>query len=124
MAGAKKSGGGRRLDPKTRSILTRLKKAREARELSQAAVAELAEVETSYIGLLERQQRVPSLDVLFRIAEAVGVPPSELLSDADIPPPRDPAEVEELRALIYRWPKEQQRALLAIAKQIERVRQR
>lgn len=124
MAGAKKSSDERELDPKTKKILARLKKAREARGLSQARVAELAQVETSYVGLVERRKRIPSLPVLLRLAEAVGVAPAEFFSDAGLPPPRDPVELEELRALLLGWSRDQQRALLRIAKQIDRVRQR
>lgn len=62
----------------TRRALERLRRRREELALSQAAVAEAAGVNPSYVGLLERGERVPSLDVLENLARAVGLTLGEL----------------------------------------------
>ena len=57
-----------------------LKKLREEKGLSQAEVAKKAEVTDAYIAQLETGKRNnPSLDVLKRLARALGVPVAELL---------------------------------------------
>ena len=57
-----------------------IRKLREARGLTQAQVAERADVKKQYVTMLERGARKnPSLPVLKRIAKALGVPVTELL---------------------------------------------
>jgi transcriptional regulator with XRE-family HTH domain len=57
-----------------------IRKLREARGLTQAEVAERADVKKQYVTMLERGARKnPSLPVLKRIAKALGVPVTELL---------------------------------------------
>jgi transcriptional regulator with XRE-family HTH domain len=53
--------------------------ARQARKLSQAALAKKAKVSVSYVSMLERGARVPPLDTLETIAKALGIPPLALL---------------------------------------------
>jgi len=53
---------------------------REARSMTQAQLAEKAQVALSYITLLEAgQQRNPSRQILQRIARALAVPAKQLL---------------------------------------------
>ena len=53
---------------------------RETRSMTQAQLAEKAQVALSYITLLEAgQQRNPSRQILLRIARALAVPPKRLL---------------------------------------------
>jgi transcriptional regulator with XRE-family HTH domain len=57
-----------------------LKKLRERQGLSQAALAKKAQVTDAYIAQLETGKKAnPSLDVLKRLARALGVPVTELL---------------------------------------------
>jgi transcriptional regulator with XRE-family HTH domain len=57
-----------------------IKALRQAAGLNQPELAKKAKVSTAYIGQLEAgQKRNPSLDVLKRIARALGVPVTELL---------------------------------------------
>jgi transcriptional regulator with XRE-family HTH domain len=66
------------LSPKRLSTVIR--KLREERGLTQAEVAERADVTKQYVTMLERGARkTPSLPVLKRIAKALGVPVTELL---------------------------------------------
>jgi transcriptional regulator with XRE-family HTH domain len=60
-----------------------VKKYRLARRLSQEALAEKADVHPTYIGLLERGQRTPGIDVAERIANALGMRLSQLIAKAE-----------------------------------------
>lgn len=52
---------------------------RQSMNLSQEALAEVANFDRTYISLLERGQRNPSFSNLCRIAAALGTTPSKLL---------------------------------------------
>jgi len=56
---------------------------RLAQELSQEALSERAEVDRTYVGLLERGQRGVGLDVAKRLAEALGRSLTELVAEAE-----------------------------------------
>lgn len=60
-----------------------VKKHRLAKKLSQEALAEKADVHPTYIGLLERGQRTPGIDVAERIAKAFGTKLSLLIGEAE-----------------------------------------
>jgi len=65
----------------TREVLARnLRRYRSASGLSQEELAALAEVDRTYISALERSVYAASVDVLGRIAKALGVEASDLLS--------------------------------------------
>ncbi len=52
--------------------------------LSQEALADLAEIDRSHMGKIERGERNISLMNILRIARAVGVQPSSLLREAGL----------------------------------------
>ena len=56
-----------------------IKKAREALKKSQETLAFDAEVHRTYVSLIERGQKSPTLAVIVRLAKALNVRPSELL---------------------------------------------
>lgn len=56
---------------------------RLARQLSQERLSEHAEVDRTYVGLLERGQRSAGLDVAHRLADALGVPFSDLIAETE-----------------------------------------
>jgi transcriptional regulator with XRE-family HTH domain len=56
-----------------------LKKAREAAGLSQEKLAFAAELDRTYISHLENDKKSPTLDVVFRICDALKIPASELI---------------------------------------------
>jgi transcriptional regulator with XRE-family HTH domain len=60
-----------------------VKKHRLAKKLSQEALAERADVHPTYIGLLERGQRIPGIDVAERIAKAVGLKLSQMIAKGE-----------------------------------------
>lgn len=53
------------------------------RKLSQEALSELAEVDRTYVGLLERGKRSPGLNVAKKLAAALGVPLTEVIAEAE-----------------------------------------
>jgi transcriptional regulator with XRE-family HTH domain len=57
-----------------------LREARQARGLSQEALAGEADVDRTYPSLLERGLREPTLDVFFRLCRAVRRPPADVLN--------------------------------------------
>ena len=52
---------------------------RQAKNLSQAALAKKSKISVSYVSMLERGMRVPPLETLETLAKALGVPPLDLL---------------------------------------------
>jgi transcriptional regulator with XRE-family HTH domain len=58
-----------------------MKKYRKKRRLSQMKLAGLLDTSTSYIGEIEINSRVPSLDMVERIAKALKVEPFRLFVD-------------------------------------------
>ena len=59
----------------------RLRTARKAAKLSQAAVGIRVEICTSYISQVEQRVSNPSLLTILRLAEAIGIPASKFFSD-------------------------------------------
>lgn len=62
-----------------RQMGKRLKKLREVREMSQAALATRAKISRGYLIRLEAGRQDPTLGMLERLAKALGVPVTELL---------------------------------------------
>lgn len=60
-----------------------LRRRREAAGLSQETLAEKAEVHPTYVSLVERRRRNPSLNVAHAFAQALGAPLSKLLREAE-----------------------------------------
>jgi transcriptional regulator with XRE-family HTH domain len=59
-----------------------IKRHRLAAGLSQEKLAEYAEIHRNHIGFLERGLRSPTVEVLVRIGDALGVPAWLLLKEA------------------------------------------
>ena len=58
-----------------------LRKLRLAKELTQERLAGAAGLTTGYVNTVERGMQVPSLTTILKLAHALGVTPSDLLSD-------------------------------------------
>jgi len=58
-----------------------VRRLRKARGLTQEALAHGAEIDTRYVGGIERGEENPSVAVLGRIAEVLDVHPAELLKE-------------------------------------------
>jgi transcriptional regulator with XRE-family HTH domain len=65
------------------ALAKRLRLLREERQLTQEKLAFLAGLHRNYISLLERGQKSPTVDVLHRLARALGVKASALLASAE-----------------------------------------
>lgn len=75
--------GARSFDPIVAAAFGRVvKDERVLAGISQEALAQLADVERSYFGRIERGQSQPTLGVVFRLAGALGVDPGALVSMA------------------------------------------
>jgi transcriptional regulator with XRE-family HTH domain len=59
-----------------------VKRRRLAKGYSKAALAERAKLHQTYVGLLERGERSPTLDTANALAEALGIPLEKLISEA------------------------------------------
>ena len=57
-----------------------LRKARREANLSQERLSFDAEVDRTYISELENNKKSPTLDVLFRLCDAMGIRASELIA--------------------------------------------
>ena len=60
-----------------------LQRHRTAKKLSREALAQKAKLHQTYIGMIERGLRNPTLDTVDAIAGVLGVPVSKLMSEAE-----------------------------------------
>lgn len=58
-------------------------KHRKANALSQNALAERTDLDRTYISMLERGLRSPSLETIIKVANAMGIKGSDLLSELE-----------------------------------------
>ena len=78
---------------KLRHILAvNMKNHRNLLGISQAKLAEIANIATGYVAMIELERKFPSDEVLERIAHALKIDPTELFSKSSIP-------VEAVRSL-------------------------
>ena len=57
-----------------------IQKCREQRKLSQELVSGLAGIGRTHLSAIERGMRKPTLETFYRISEALGMRPSELMA--------------------------------------------
>ncbi len=62
----------------------RLRAGRSAKGLTQAKLAEAVGVSNNYISMLERGQKLPTIDTLIKLAKAADTSVSELLGDVKV----------------------------------------
>ena len=65
------------------ALATVIKKRRVAKGLSLTRLAELSGLTQTYPGMIEKGDRVPTVDVANSIARSLGVPLSELIREAE-----------------------------------------
>lgn len=61
-----------------------LREQRELKKLSQEKLAELCDLDRTYISLLERGLRQPTISTLFKISDALDISPSELVKKVEL----------------------------------------
>lgn len=74
------------MDPLARQFGAVLRRRREAASVSQEALAEAAGLHRTYISMLERGVRMPSILVARQVAKALGTTMGELLTEVDNEP--------------------------------------
>jgi transcriptional regulator with XRE-family HTH domain len=67
----------RDMDPSER-FAANLRKAREARGLSQEGLAQAADLHWTQVGRIERNVRGPTFKTIIKLARGLGVPPGKL----------------------------------------------
>lgn len=63
----------------------RIRELRKEKKLSQASLAETADLATNYIGEIERGEAKPTLNTVLAIADALDANPSDILRAVDKP---------------------------------------
>ena len=73
----------RRTDKEKEALLfgEALRRAREARGMNQTQLADAAGLSAVYVNILEHGANTPTLSVIFRICEALEVPPATLIDE-------------------------------------------
>lgn len=60
-----------------------VKKARSEQNMSQSTLAELSNLDRTFISMLERGLRQPSLETVFNISKALGLVPSAVVKEME-----------------------------------------
>ena len=60
-----------------------LRKAREIAAMTQEELSFKANLHRTYISQLERDKKSPTMDVLFRLCDALGIPASRLIAKVE-----------------------------------------
>ena len=60
-----------------------LRRARTRRGLSQERLAELADLDRTFVSMIERGRRRPTLDSAKRLAQALGIPLTKMIASAE-----------------------------------------
>lgn len=101
-----------------KAIGRRIKAAREKKQLTQEQLAELVDLSTMHVSVIERGVKLPKLETLINIANVLDVSADVLLQDVI----NNRAEIfsSEASALMNKLPQEdQQRVLAALRSFIE-----
>jgi transcriptional regulator with XRE-family HTH domain len=61
-----------------------LRKARQAAGITQEQLAFDAEIDRTYVSQLENDKKSPTIDVFFRICDALGISASTLIARVDV----------------------------------------
>ena len=61
-----------------------LKEERNKKDISQSELANLAELDRTYISLLERGLRQPTIETIFKLAEALSLKASALIQKIEM----------------------------------------
>ena len=104
-------------------FISNLKRIRKSKKITQETLAELCGTDTSYISQIEIKRRFPSISLIERIAESLGVEPYVLFKDDSEKPSQEesPADDAKKNASITRIQKE---LLPLLQEDLEKVLQR
>lgn len=88
-------------------FISNLKRIRKSKKITQETLAELCGTDTSYISQIEIKRRFPSISLIERLAESLGVEPYVLFKDeGEKPQEESPADDAKKNASITRIQKE------------------
>lgn len=76
-----------RKSPLRKVVAENVRRLRQLREISQEELADRSDLHRTNVSKLERKLHAISIDNLYWIANALGVPPEELLRDPHSKPP-------------------------------------
>jgi transcriptional regulator with XRE-family HTH domain len=102
-----------------------MKNYRKKKRLSQMKLAELLDTSTSYIGEIEINSRVPSMDMVERIAKALTVEPFRLFVDNSDRDDGEPLSADDYLECLTTIERQNltKRLLTRISKEVEQVLQ-
>lgn len=101
------------------TVAVNIRRYREARDMSVGALAERAEIGNDYLGHIERGAKVPSLEMLSKIASGLGVSPEDLVRQGT--KPESPRSVTRRLQTYLRGLNERQKAdVLAVLVKLRR----
>ena len=100
------------------SIRLRLREVREAQGLDQGQLATRAGVKQALLSHIERAVRLPSLETLVQLADALDVSVDHLLCRTQVPKVKDPA-MEALVRTASRLREDDVRFLVTVAKHLD-----
>ena len=104
-----------KLSPK--KLGNNIKKYRLEKGFSQENLALRAGIHPAYLGRLERGEKCPTLDTVFKICEALSVPVADIISFAESESKHD-GDTKTVEEIIEKLPKSKQVKLLDIIKSI------
>ena len=84
-----------------RKLGIRIREERKRLNFTQAQLAEVIDVSSTYMGAIERGERCPTLDTLIKIASSLSVTVDYLLADFVSAENNDELIVNQFRQLIY-----------------------
>lgn len=102
----------------SRMIGQRIHEYRVMRKLSQEALALSSDIHPAYLGRIERGEKCPTLDTLYKISQGLKIPLPELLNvEADIQPTNTEA-VHRIQNVLQCLSAEEATEIAAIVEQI------
>ena len=107
-----------------RALAVGMKRLRVKLGMTQAALAEQADVHEQFISQLERQERSPRLETIDALASAFGVKPWDLLragADAKALPKAKDVIATRVRAVVDAWPDGDRERLLEVLTALGKV---
>lgn len=98
---------------------------RERLGMTQAQLAEAADLHEQFVSQLERGERSPGIETIDAVATALNVEPWELLragaaAASSKPAPRQGA-AEQIRALLAAWPEQEQKRLVRLLIELRQI---
>ncbi len=101
----------------SKQIGERLRSLRLAAGLTQEHLAERADLHTTYIGQLERGEKNATVESICKLAAALQAPPAQIFAHLPLPQ-SPPSPAEEIYQLVQECSPREQKALLALLRQI------